>query len=916
MQHLERLLSRLDNVSKHGNRHRARCPGHDDNNPSLDITMEDDGHILLKCCSAGCSTALILQSSGLTPDDLSPDSDEEFIYSDDQTVFDVPPVDSAPNGSALIEADIELRSTVYNAFILDLSLTEQHHDDLLHRGLHDSDIEERGYRSLTFDSGRDALVGLRTTFADTELLSVPGFVTDGNGGVRMAGPKEGLIIPSRDALGRIAALKVRRDNDHAEHGKYSCISGGGGPSCGVPTHVPLGIQLPVSVIRVTEGELKADIATVLSGIPTLGIAGVSNWRPALAVLQSFCVASVLLAFDADCKTKPHVTSCLSDFTTALIDAGFDVKIETWNIEDGKGIDDLFAAGKSPQVLVAHEATAFLSSILNSGVEPEISETTEVEIPPSSGSNPAEPDQLHTNKVLPFPLEIFPHSLQEFARQVATSVGCPIDLVAVPMLAVAATAIGASRAIEAKPGWQESARIYVATVAPPGSGKSPAETIVTRPVYRLQNKYQASHKKEKTAFETGEVVSPAPSIEVFDEYPDSELISVTQPVLDCQGPTSPHTDGSTCAAADDGTHIDPADEVLPSPDPDDPMSDMVPTLPQPTKPPELRRVLVGDVTTEALAKILAANPRGVLMARDEISSWLRGMNQYKGGKGTDRQFYLSCWSGQPALVDRKSQDEPVIIPRPFVNISGGIQPDMLPEFVDEKGRSDGFMDRIVFAYPEPAAPSLWSEQGVDWSVEQTWEELLDRLFQLPMEHNDEEDVFEPRVLTFTEDAKAVFRDWFNEHVAETESPDLPEALRGPWAKLKSYLLRFSLMMQLMQSASQGTEASYVGSNAVGRGIKLVDYFKSHARKVYASLIRDADDRRVEAVVNWLVRHDRECTARDLQRSGVAKIKKTSEASAMMKDMKDRGLGELVTRPNTQGKIVTSFVLNPGVSDSVG
>ncbi|MDA1229818.1 MAG: DUF3987 domain-containing protein, partial [Planctomycetota bacterium] len=434
---------------------------------------------------------MILQKLELTPDDLNPDPDEEIIFSTDQTLFDLSGGEASTDYPTLSEADIELRSSVYNKFLQLLILSNQHRDDLLQRGLHDSGIDERGYRSLTFDSGRDALVELRTTFTDTELLSIPGFIPDGNGGVRMTGSKQGLIIPSRDVLGRIAALKVRRDNGHTEYGKYSCISGGGGPSCGTPTHVPLGIQVPLSVVRVTEGELKADIATVLSGIPTIGIAGITNWMSALAVLQSTSVTSVHVAFDADCKTKPHVASCLSDFTTALSGAGFDVKIETWDIEDGKGIDDLLAAGKSPQVLVTEEATAFLCSILNGGVVPEISETTEVEIPSSNSSNPAEPDQPHPNKVLPFPLEIFPYLLQDFARQVATSVGCPIDLVAVPMLAVAATAIGASRVIEAKSGWHESARMYVAIVATPGSGKTPAESIVTRPVHNLQNKYHAS-----------------------------------------------------------------------------------------------------------------------------------------------------------------------------------------------------------------------------------------------------------------------------------------------------------------------------------------------------------------------------------------------------------------------------------------
>lgn len=652
MKHVERLLSKLENVHEHANFHRARCPAHDDQNPSLDVTVENDGRIRLRCRSAGCSTASILQTLGLALDDLWPDPDEEILFAADHTQFDSAPVDFATTGPALSESDIELRSAVYKRFLEQLVLLEQHRQDLRQRGLNDSEIDERGYRSLTFELGRDALLGLRATFSNDELLPVPGFVEDEENGIRMAGPRHGLVIPVRDLLGRIVALKVRRDDNNDEFGKYAAIFGGGGPSCGTPSHVPLGTQIPLSAVRVTEGELKADVATVLSGIPTIGIAGVSNWRPAFAVLHSLSASSVLVAFDADCKTKRHVASQLSGFVSALNDAGFEVKIETWSLEDGKGIDDLLAAGKHPEVVENEDAANFLATILHgSAPSPESAEVEAVNAA-STGSSDISNEPQPTNKVLPFPLEIFPHQLQKFARDVARSVGCPVDLVAVPMLAVAATAIGASRAIEPKRGWRESARIYVAIVAPPGSGKSPAESAVTQPVYGLQNKYKASHRKETVAFEAGEALSEAPDVVPSTEC--TAIVSNSMVPTDIADQVLPPMTGdvSTSSVASVGTNIGLADEAVPALGPDDPMSDTTFTATQPTQPPVLRRVVVGDVTTEALATILAANPRGILMARDEISSWIRGMNQYKGGKGNDRQFYLSCWSGQTALVDRK------------------------------------------------------------------------------------------------------------------------------------------------------------------------------------------------------------------------------------------------------------------------
>src|SRR5262249_9248154 len=52
-------------------------------------------------------------------------------------------------------------------------------------------------------------------------------------------------------------------------------------------------------------------------------------------------------------------------------------------------------------------------------------------------------------------------------------------------------------------------------------------------------------------------------------------------------------------------------------------------------PVQRRLLVDDCTTEVLADILAQNPRGVLMIREEAAAIVTGANQYKGGKGHDR-----------------------------------------------------------------------------------------------------------------------------------------------------------------------------------------------------------------------------------------------------------------------------------------
>lgn len=72
--HANELCSRFDGVRSTGDgQWEARCPVHEDRQASLSIGIGDDGRLLLNC-HAGCSTANVLDSVGLTMADLFPAS--------------------------------------------------------------------------------------------------------------------------------------------------------------------------------------------------------------------------------------------------------------------------------------------------------------------------------------------------------------------------------------------------------------------------------------------------------------------------------------------------------------------------------------------------------------------------------------------------------------------------------------------------------------------------------------------------------------------------------------------------------------------------------------------------------------------------------------------------------------------------
>ena len=71
MNPLQKVLGRVPDAKGAGSRFSARCPAHDNGNPSLSIVEIDDGTVLVKC-SAGCPPARLLAALGLTVADLFP----------------------------------------------------------------------------------------------------------------------------------------------------------------------------------------------------------------------------------------------------------------------------------------------------------------------------------------------------------------------------------------------------------------------------------------------------------------------------------------------------------------------------------------------------------------------------------------------------------------------------------------------------------------------------------------------------------------------------------------------------------------------------------------------------------------------------------------------------------------------------
>lgn len=270
-----------------------------------------------------------------------------------------------PDRPAAPCAPVATLHAVYSALLSELALSPSHRAALTLRGLSDAAIDARGYRTLPPHGQRKRVVAaVRAVMGGAGVVSldeIPGLYHG-----KLSGA-EGILIPVRDPDGRIVALKIRAD-DPGDGGKYRWLSStyDGGPGPGAQCHVPLmsavemsdgalsdSVTLTRGVIRVTEGPLKADVATSLSGVLTLGIPSSASARTAVSALKALGAREVWVALDADWRTNPHVARGLDLAVRVYREEGFDVRVETW---DGaaKGIDDALCAGVETVTSVAEE----------------------------------------------------------------------------------------------------------------------------------------------------------------------------------------------------------------------------------------------------------------------------------------------------------------------------------------------------------------------------------------------------------------------------------------------------------------------------------------------------------------------------------------------------------------------------------
>jgi len=257
----------------------------------------------------------------------------------------------------------------------------------------------------------------------------------------------------------------------------------------------------------------------------------------------------------------------------------------------------------------------------------------------------------------------------------------------------------------------------------------------------------------------------------------------------------------------------------------------------------RRTWTSDSTIEELRHLLNNHPKGLVLINDELSAWVKSMNQYRAGRGSDRQFWLSAWSGSPIRVDRRN-DSSFVIKRPHLSVIGCIPPSILPE-LDPERDEDGFIYRILFAFP-PSSQMLWTTGSVSQAVKMKYEAIVFSLLALSGE----------RHLPLESKASQLYIDWYNANTTQQDTP------LGFAVKLRSYALRIALILQLVEYPF----ATSISSHAMDAALQLIAYFEGQAQQIYPLLNQDSqtDILRCQQEIIRKLSNGGSRTRRDLER----------------------------------------------------
>jgi hypothetical protein len=396
----------------------------------------------------------------------------------------------------------------------------------------------------------------------------------------------------------------------------------------------------------------------------------------------------------------------------------------------------------------------------------------------------QPIKANLSEVPTLDLTMLPDVFLPFVKDNAERMGQPCDFFAVPLMIVAAAALGSSWAVCPKAydeGWKESMVLWGGIVAPPGSKKSACLNAALKPIHKIAEELTLEHQQALSDYQR-----------LKDDYTDQQR-QLKKP---------------TGRAA--------ITQLL-----------MEPETPKP------ERILVQDTTYQKLADIMCNSPRGLLCSMDELAGALVKWDEK--GQEAARQFFLTSWNGdQPYVVDRVEAGTKQI-KRAFLCLMGGFQPSVLAQYVKQSTSGnrgdDGLVQRFqMLSFPDSQKELTEADRSADKDAEEMMLSAVLRLRRLtPASAGAEMDPVSTRAfLHFDADAQIEFDKVRRTIEQKAKSGKAGPAMSSHLGKMPGTIAKLALLIHLLDGGS-----GPIDMTATTKALKWFMYLYPHAKRIYGS-----------------------------------------------------------------------------------
>ena len=286
-------------------------------------------------------------------------------------------------------------------------------------------------------------------------------------------------------------------------------------------------------------------------------------------------------------------------------------------------------------------------------------------------------------------------------------------------------------------------------------------------------------------------------------------------------------------------------------------------PAPDAPVE-KFAYITKATWEGIAGMVGRAPtQGILWLCDELAGFFNSANQYRSGKGSDKEDLLEAWSGNGAVIARAGGTT-VNVGALSLSIYGNIQPKVLAPFLGDGSDDNGTFARFDFVQqPRTLTQITLGLSKID--INPMLQALYENMDAIPLME------FE-----LDEEAKKLFVEYYN-HCQLLKFNHPKQGMRAMLGKAAEKVGRVATILHCIHAAHLGGEVSpQIPASRVRAAIKWVEYTTQQALSINIEVCSpNALESNLAKIISLAERNGGKVTARDVIRVFDSKYRPTSQ-----------------------------------------